>query len=106
MPPDVRRAALAGGPEVAKSTDVSNQSAAQVNKVVTAARMRGGCQCNHDPRWFKAEIDAGRYPQEYRVGENGEYLLVCVKCSGLWDHRATDRLIDLVMRGEWAGARP
>jgi hypothetical protein len=64
------------------------------------------CECHHDPRWLKAEIDAKRYPQEYRVGENGEYVLVCVKCGGLWDHRATDRLIELIMRGEWAGARP
>jgi hypothetical protein len=51
------------------------------------------CQCNHDPHWLKAEIEVGRYPQKYRE-VNGDYALFCVKCGGLWDHRATDRLIE------------
>jgi hypothetical protein len=54
------------------------------------------CQCKHDPNWLKAEIGAGRYVQKFRVLD-GEYVLVCLCCGGLWDHRATNRLIDLIM---------
>jgi hypothetical protein len=56
------------------------------------------CQCNHDPRWIKAEIEAKRYPQKFREVD-GKYELFCQICGGLWDHRATDRLVDLVMSG-------
>jgi hypothetical protein len=65
----------------------------------------GECKCHHDAAWLKQEIAARRWVQEYRVGENGEYVLVCVICGGLWDHRATDRLIDLIC-GPNAGAQP
>jgi hypothetical protein len=56
------------------------------------------CQCNHDPHWLKAEIGAGRYPQNFCEVDGGG--LVCSRCGGLWDHRATDRLIDLIMSGD------
>jgi hypothetical protein len=57
---------------------------------------RAPCRCNHDARWLFAEIKAGRYPQQYRTVDD-EYVLVCIHCNGLWDHAATDRVIDLVM---------
>lgn len=60
------------------------------------AEMSIGCQCNHDPHWLWAEIEAKRYPQKF-CEIDGQYELICVHCGGLWDHRATDRLIDLVM---------
>jgi hypothetical protein len=56
------------------------------------------CQCKHDPHSLYAEIGGGRYPQKFRE-VNGTYELLCDVCGGLWDHRATDRLIDLVMSG-------
>ncbi len=54
------------------------------------------CRCGHDPHWLSSQISVGRYVQEYRVVD-GEYALVCQRCGGLWDHTATDRLIDLIM---------
>jgi hypothetical protein len=69
-----------------------------------STRERAQCGCNHDPRWLYAAINTRHYPQEYHEVD-GKYVLVCMICGGLWDHRATDRLIELVMRGEWAGAR-
>jgi hypothetical protein len=57
------------------------------------------CLCHHEAEWLAAEITAGRYPQEYRDTANG-YVLVCRKCEGLWDHRATDRVIEHVMSGQ------
>lgn len=55
------------------------------------------CQCGHDPHWLKLEIATGRYPQKFQI-VNDEYVLICVHCGGLWDHRATERLIDLAHR--------
>ncbi len=55
------------------------------------------CQCNHDPVWLKTEIEADRNPQEFRTGADGEIVLVCLRCGELWNHQATDRLIDLIM---------
>jgi hypothetical protein len=60
------------------------------------------CQCNHDPLWIKKEIEGKRPPQKFRE-VNGTYELFCEVCGGLWDHRATDRVIDLVMSGAFAG---
>jgi hypothetical protein len=74
------------------------------NLTRSSTRVRGQCECHHDDAIrLQQEIAARRWVQEYRV-ENGEYVLVCVKCGGLWDHRATDRLIDLIC-GPNAGAR-
>jgi len=60
------------------------------------------CQCKHDPHSLYAEIAGGRLPQKFRE-VNGTYELFCEVCGGLWDHRATDRVIDLVMSGAFAG---
>ncbi len=55
------------------------------------------CRCDHHPDYLQQEIAAGRYVQEYRTRQsNGEYVLVCRCCNGLWDHRATDRLIEKI----------
>jgi hypothetical protein len=69
--------------------------------IITIARELGGdvpgrCSCNHDPQWLKKEIEAGRFLQQYR-DVTGKLELFCVVCGGLWDHRTTDRLIDLIM---------
>jgi hypothetical protein len=65
----------------------------------------GECRCNHDAGWLFDEIAAGRPAQEYQQREyrdhegkmQREYVLFCRTCWGLWDHKATDRLIDRVM---------
>jgi hypothetical protein len=58
------------------------------------------CTCNHAPEWLEQEIRAGRSPQKYVFEEagnrNSKYVLICTKCGNLWDHAATDRLIDLI----------
>jgi hypothetical protein len=63
------------------------------------------CQCNHDPYWLYKEIKGARYPQKFREVD-GKYELFCEVCGGLWDHRATDRLIDLVMSGAFIPRLP
>ena len=56
------------------------------------------CKCNHDPAWLEQEIAARRWVHEYRERrDTGEVILVCLRCDGLWDHRATDRLIERIM---------
>lgn len=58
--------------------------------------MSQACTCNHDPQRLKSEIEAGRSLQQYREVD-GKLGLFCVVCGGPWDHRATDRLIDLIV---------
>ena len=55
------------------------------------------CGYNHDTRWLFDEIAACRYPQKFQQDATGCSELICVKCGGLWDHSATDRVIDYVM---------
>jgi hypothetical protein len=52
------------------------------------------CKCRHilDPVWLKQQIEAGK--------EIHMYVLCCTSCGGLWNHSATDRLIDHVMKGD------
>jgi hypothetical protein len=57
------------------------------------------CTCDHDAADLAREMQAGRPVHEYRERrDTGETVLVCLKCNGLWDHRATDRVIEFVMR--------
>jgi hypothetical protein len=40
-------------------------------------------------------------PQVYRRHKvTDEYVLVCTRCGGLWDHRHTDAIIEMVKAGE------
>jgi hypothetical protein len=55
------------------------------------------CQCHHEPTWLEQEFLAGRLFHEYRENADGVVVLICLKCGGLWDHSATDRLIDFIM---------
>jgi hypothetical protein len=59
------------------------------------------CRCNHDAGYLHQEIAAGRYVQEWRKRADGEYVPICRRCNGLWDHRATDRLIERVQSNNW-----
>jgi hypothetical protein len=55
----------------------------------------GKCQCDHDAGWLRQEIAARRLVHEYRTNiATGKAVLVCTKCQGLWDHAATDRLME------------
>jgi len=57
------------------------------------------CKCDHDAAYLEQEIAARRWVHEYRERrDTGEIVLVCLTCDGLWDHRATDRLIERIMR--------
>jgi hypothetical protein len=59
----------------------------------------GECKSDHDPVYLQQEIAAQRWVHEYRKRQGGgEYVLVCLRCDGLWDHRATDRLIESICR--------
>jgi hypothetical protein len=62
--------------------------------------MKPTCQCNHEAAHLQQEIAAGRPVHEYRIGEDSEYVLVCLTCLGLWDHSATDRLIEDIMKSK------
>ena len=55
------------------------------------------CTCNHATEWLIKEIKEGRYPQKFQPDATGAYVLICVKCSALWDHGATDRVIDQIV---------
>ena len=56
------------------------------------------CQCNHLPAYLFQEIAAKRPVHEFRESkETGQYDLICLTCFGLWDHAATDRLVEMVM---------
>jgi hypothetical protein len=57
------------------------------------------CRCNHKPAYLSQEIAARRWVHEYQESETGEYELICLTCGCLWDHRATDKLIEWVMKG-------
>jgi hypothetical protein len=52
------------------------------------------CECKQilDPVWLKQQIEAGH--------EIHTYVLVCTTCGGLWNDKATDRLIEHVMKAE------
>jgi hypothetical protein len=75
--------------------------AQQVQFMETAVNV---CACNHETERLVSEIASGRYMQKYQQDATGCYELICVKCGGQWDHRATDRVIDRVM-GDYLRAR-
>jgi serine/threonine protein phosphatase PrpC len=57
------------------------------------------CRCNHLPATLFEEISEGRPVHEYRTNkETGQYELICLTCFGLWDHTATDRLVEMIMK--------
>jgi hypothetical protein len=57
------------------------------------------CQCNHLPADLFEEISENRPVHEFRENkETGKYELVCLTCLKPWDHRSTDRLVEMVMR--------
>jgi hypothetical protein len=56
------------------------------------------CTCNWDKASLKAQ---GAMPQVYREID-GKTVLLCTVCDHQWDHKVTDMVIDLVMKGEWA----
>jgi hypothetical protein len=57
------------------------------------------CKCDHDPAYLEQEIAARRWGHEYRERrDTREVILVCLRCDGLWDHGATDRIIERIMR--------
>ena len=59
--------------------------------------VHGDCRCNHDAAYLHQEIAARRWVPEYRThATSDEYVLACLSCNGLWDHRATDRLIERI----------
>lgn len=58
-------------------------------------RATSECCCAHTAEYLQQEIAAKRWVQEYRELD-GKTVLVCVKCDGAWDYRATDRLIEKI----------
>ena len=57
------------------------------------------CKCHHDPAYLEQEIAARRWVHEYRERrDTREVILVCLRCDGLWEHGATDRIIERIMR--------
>ena len=50
----------------------------------------------HDAADLHREIAAGPVQAFRKHKDTGETVLVCLTCGGLWNHKATDRLIERI----------
>jgi hypothetical protein len=55
------------------------------------------CRCNHDAAFLQQQIAAGHPVHKFEENEIGEYVLICLTCEALWDHTATDKVIESVI---------
>jgi hypothetical protein len=56
------------------------------------------CKCDHGPagRWgheYRERLDPKRDPKL----DIKEVILVCLRCDGLWNHKATAKIIERIM---------